>query len=142
MPRARGRFGRNKCLTNSCNLTSQIVTFYASTAQKLPVRYAVELGVIPHKDLEVYESKELEFKFKKPSSKDEYLAALYEEISENEKSSIGDRTLKTYVYEILERQRKADLKYERETEQKNFNLSWSLGVLAFVALVLIIRPCK
>lgn len=90
----------------------------------------------------MYESKELEFKFKKPSSKDEYLAALYEEISENEKSSIGDRTLKTYVYEILERQRKADLKYERETEQTNFNLSWSLGVLAFVALVLIINGSR
>ncbi|MFA5563234.1 MAG: hypothetical protein WDA32_03490 [Candidatus Caldatribacteriota bacterium] len=90
----------------------------------------------------MYKSKELEFKFKKPSSKDEYLAALYEEISENEKSSIGDRTLKTYVYEILERLRKADLKYERESEQTNLHLSWSLGVLAFVALVLIINGSR
>ncbi|MFM4824165.1 hypothetical protein ACEUDJ_04635 [Aeromonas bivalvium] len=90
----------------------------------------------------MYESKELEFKFKKPSSKEEYLAALYEEISENEKSNSGVNTLKTYVYEILERQREEDWKRKNESEQKDFNLSWSLGLLAFVALVLIINGSR
>lgn len=90
----------------------------------------------------MYESKDLEFKFKKPSNKDEYLAAIYEEISENENSNSGDRTLKTYVYEILERRRKEDRKRKDESEQKDFNISWSLGFLAFVALVLIINGSR
>lgn len=90
----------------------------------------------------MYESEDLEFKFKKPSNKDEYLAAIYEEISENENSNGGDRTLKTYVYEILERKRKEDRKRKDELEQKDFNISWSLGFLAFVALVLIINGSR
>ncbi|MEZ7275755.1 hypothetical protein [Pseudoalteromonas sp. 68 DY56-GL68] len=87
----------------------------------------------------MHKNKDLEFKFKKPSNKDEYLAALYEEISENEKSNGSVRTLKTYVYEILERLRKDDQKRKDKSEQKDFNISWSLGFLAFVALVLIIN---
>ncbi|MBT2785698.1 MULTISPECIES: hypothetical protein [unclassified Halomonas] len=90
----------------------------------------------------MYENKELEFKFKKPSSKDEYLAALYEEISVNEKSNISASTLKTYVYEILERQKKEDRKRKKESEQKDFNLSWSLGILAFIALLLIFNGSR
>lgn len=90
----------------------------------------------------MYQGKELKFKFKSPSSKEEYLAALYEEISENEKSDSSVRTLKTYVYEILERQRKEDWKRKDEKEQKDLNLSWSLGLLAFVALVLIVNGSR
>ncbi|NAO95240.1 hypothetical protein FRY77_04295 [Halomonas sp. MG34] len=85
----------------------------------------------------MYENKERKFKFDKPSSKEEYLEAIYEEISENERSNNGVRTIKTYVYEILERQRKEGWKRKNESEQKDFNLSWSLGFLAFLAFVLI-----
>jgi len=37
-----------KDLTRSCKLTPQTVTFCAKNAQKLPARYAVELGVRAH----------------------------------------------------------------------------------------------
>ncbi|PIF38275.1 hypothetical protein CLV01_2931 [Delftia sp. 60] len=88
------------------------------------------------------EKKELKFKYKKPSTKEEYLAAIYEEISENEKSNGGISTLKTYVYEILERQKNEDWKRKTSTEKKDLELSWSLGLLAFVAFVLIFNGIK
>ncbi len=82
--------------------------------------------------------RELKFRYKKPSSKEENLEAIYEELSENEISNSNNRTLKTHVYEIVKRLREADWERKRELEKDDSDISWAMGFLAFIALILII----
>lgn len=84
----------------------------------------------------------MKYKYKNPSSKEEYLEAIYEEFSKNEISNIDNRTLKTYVFEILKRQREHDWNKKREAERKDFNVSWAMVILAIIALFFIINGSR
>lgn len=90
----------------------------------------------------MFETSEPKYKYKKPSKPDEYIEAIYEELSEVDDSYFNKNTIKHYVYEILKRQRESDLDKKRESEQNNYNISWSLGFLAFIAFVLIFNGSK
>ncbi|WP_429157924.1 hypothetical protein [Aeromonas veronii] len=90
----------------------------------------------------MFEKNEPKYKYKKPSSPDEYIEAIYEELSEMEVKTRNKKTIKHYVYEILERQRESDFDKKRKSEQNDYNISWSLGFLAVIALILIFNGSK
>lgn len=76
---------------------------------------------------------------KKPATRDEMVEAIFEELSENEhaEDNSDKATLKTYVYDIHTLLRKESFQRKNKEEEANLYTSWSLGLLAFIALALI-----
>ncbi len=84
--------------------------------------------------------KELKYKFKSPTTtQEERLEAIYEELSkvENSDSYLSKRTLKSYIYQILNHIRRADRFKENKEKSEDYNESWALGFLSVIAVILI-----
>lgn len=83
--------------------------------------------------------RELKFKYKPPSTHEENIEAIYEELSEVENGGkyYSKETLKSYVFQILKQIKQSVRQKESIKKRDELNISSALGLLSFIAIIFI-----
>lgn len=78
---------------------------------------------------------ERKYQFHNPSTPDEHLEAIYEEmsLSPNEKDRRPTQTLKDHVVELLKHAKAVESKRESADSYRSYSINWALGALALLA---------
>lgn len=81
---------------------------------------------------------ERKYRFERPRNSEQYLEAVYEELSLSATKGVRDRTidtLKDHVAAVLDHARRTEQKRKDEKEDENYAETWALGALAVVACI-------